>query len=284
MTTKAMAFAGSWYPDDSDACKASILEFLNEKDGPLPGNYIGGIVPHAGWFYSGSIACRVIASLGKPDDVDLVILFGGHMHPSQQPLIMSEGGVETPFGNIKICEEIVGKIAGVYDGDFIPAARFPDENTLELQYPFIKYFYPDAEIFICCVPPSSIASKIGKDIVFEAEKLSRKVRMIGSTDMSHYGPNFGFTPKGNGAEAVQWVKEENDQNAIEAMAGMDPEQIIYQGLTNKNMCCSGAAAATAVACKTSGAASSVTLDYATSYEKSGGSSFVGYSGILYALP
>ncbi len=59
-------------------------------------------------------------------------------------------------------------------------------------------------------------------------------------------------------------------------------QILSQGLENKNMCCAGAAAATATACKKLGAANAKEFDYTTSFDKSGGSSFVGYSGILYS--
>jgi len=119
-------------------------------------------------------------------------------------------------------------------------------------------------------------------VVEEAKKLSRNIKIIGSTDMTHYGPDFGFAPAGTGEKAVEWVKNENDKNAIKAMIEMDESKIIAQGLDNKSMCCAGAAAATAAACKKLGAAKCIELDYATSFEKSGGSSFVGYSGILYS--
>ena len=35
---------------------------------------MGGIVPHAGWYYSGSIACRVIASLQSDEKISTNIL------------------------------------------------------------------------------------------------------------------------------------------------------------------------------------------------------------------
>ena len=119
--------------------------------------------------------------------------------------------------------------------------------------------------------------------VEEAQNLSKDIRIIGSTDMTHYGPDFGFIPAGTGEKAVAWVKNENDGNAIQAMKKMDASKIIAQGLDHKNMCCSGAAAATATACKKLGAVKAVKLDYATSFEKSASASFVGYAGILYAL-
>ncbi len=304
--SKKMAFSGSWYPADPKECKAAISSFLKEKEGPATGHYLGGIVPHAGWFFSGSIACRVIASLSSADPVDLVVLFGGHLRSADRALVLASGSVETPLGNIQVAEDVVvHMIARVNDQmndqvndrmndrmnnvegqktDILKLTpdQFPDENTLELQYPFIKHFFPDARIVVCCVPPSEQAMDIGRATIDAAVQVSKNVRVIGSTDMTHYGPNFGLTHAGSGQKAVEWVKNQNDRQAIDAMVQLDEQQIIQQGLSNQNMCCSGAAAATVAACKANGAVKAKELDYATSFEKSAGSSFVGYAGILYS--
>ena len=67
--------------------------------------------------------------------------------------------------------------------------------------------------------------------------------VIGSTDLTHYGPNYGFTAKGSGVQAVDWVRDKNDRGVIDAMIRMDPEAVIREGLSNDNACCCGAAAA-----------------------------------------
>ena len=282
MEKKQMAFAGSWYPATAEACDAAIQGFLKEKQ-PLNGDFLGGIVPHAGWYYSGTIACRVIASLLCDEPIDTIVLFGAHMHKQSEPFILSHGSVETPFGDIKVDKELVDKICARISLRQSPPHKFPDENTFELQYPFIKYFYPHAKIVVCGVAPSFFAPVIGSTVVAEAQVLSRNIRIIGSTDMTHYGPDFGFKPKGIGERAVEWVKTENDRAAIQAMMEMDTSKIIAEGLDHKNMCCAGAVAATAAACKKLGAVKAVELDYATSFEKSGATSFVGYSGLLYGV-
>ena len=283
MEIKKMAFAGSWYPAGSDECEASIQGFLKEKQGPLDGGFMGGIVPHAGWYYSGSIACRVIASLKSDEKIDTIILFGAHMHKQSEPFILTHGAIETPFGDIEVDRQLADKICSGISIRPRSPLKFPDDNTLELQYPFIKYFYPNTKIVVCGVAPSFFASIIGSMAVEEAKNLSKKIRVIGSTDMTHYGPDFGFTSAGTGEKAVEWVKNENDRNAVQAMMEMDESKIIAEGLENKNMCCPGAACATAAACKKLGAAKAIELDYATSFEKTASASFVGYSGILYSL-
>jgi len=283
MDKKRMAFAGSWYPATAAGCETSIQGFLKENTGPFDGRCVGGIVPHAGWFYSGSIACRVIASLKSDEQIDTIILFGAHMHKQSEPFILSHGAVETPFGQIEVDEELTDKICDNISVRKRSPSKFPDENTFEIQYPFIKYFFPRAKIVVCGVAPSFFASIIGSMMVDAAEKLSRSIRIIGSTDMTHYGPDFGFAAMGTGQKAVEWVKTKNDRQAITALKKMDSSDIITQGLEHKNMCCAGAAAATAAACKNLGAVKAIELDYATSFEKTAANSFVGYAGILYAL-
>jgi AmmeMemoRadiSam system protein B len=62
MERKKAAFAGTWYPDSAHACQQAIQTFLKETLPPDKGRVVAGIVPHAGWVFSGSIACRTIAA------------------------------------------------------------------------------------------------------------------------------------------------------------------------------------------------------------------------------
>ncbi|OQY52398.1 MAG: AmmeMemoRadiSam system protein B [Desulfobacteraceae bacterium 4572_89] len=285
MEKKKAAFAGTWYPGTAQECEASIQKYVKEGQGRIDGEFTGGIVPHAGWFYSGSIACRVIASLQlqgeEKDSIDTIVLFGAHMHRQSEPFIMTRGVIETPFGDLEVDGELVKKITSSLSILKLSPLKFPDENTFELQYPFIKYFFPKSKIVVCGVTPSPFASEIGSRAVEKAKALGRLIRVIGSTDMTHYGPDFGFTPAGVGEKAFEWVTKENDRNAVRAMMEMDGQKILAQGLDHKNMCCAGAAAATVEACKKMGAVKAVELDYATSFEKSRSDSFVGYAGLVY---
>jgi AmmeMemoRadiSam system protein B len=287
MEKKQTAFAGTWYPGTGQACETLIQQFLKQGRGKLKGDFIGGIVPHAGWHFSGAIAARVIASLTSPEGaametIDTILLFGAHMHRHSASFIMTHGLIETPFGDIEVDGELVENIAAGIRIQPISPGKFVDENTLELQYPFIKYFFPTAKIVVIGVAPSSSAATIGERAVEEADRLGRRIRIIGSTDMTHYGPDFGFTPAGLGDKAVEWVAAHNDKNAVTAMKQMDAAAIIAQGLDHKNMCCPGAAAAAVAACKKKGAVKAIELDYATSFERSRSDSFVGYAGLVYA--
>jgi MEMO1 family protein len=285
MEKKRTAFAGTWYPASAESCKTEIKKFLSEKSGPATGDFAAGIVPHAGWVYSGSIACRTIASLvpsgEKHAPVHTIVLFGAHMHKQSEPFVMTQGAIETPLGDIAVDAELVEALADNISIRKRSPVKFVEENTLELQYPFIKYFFPDAKIVVCGVAPSFFAPIIGTMAVETANALNRTIRVIGSTDMTHYGPDFGFAPAGTGETAVEWVTTSNDAAALAAMKKIDDKEIIAQGLDNHNMCCPGAAAATAAAAKKMGANQALVLDYATSFDKTRSDSFVGYTGLLY---
>jgi AmmeMemoRadiSam system protein B len=287
MERKIAAFKGAWYPGDGQACEREIIRFLDERTGLPRGDYVGGIVPHAGWVFSGSIACRVIASLagGLSGDshgkVDLVVLFGHHMHPGDVPLVMDRGAWETPLGDLAVHQGVAQTLAAACGATPLGPDTFPDENTIELQLPFVKYFFPGAAIVPIGVPPSAHAEKIGILAVEAAAKSGLSLRVIGSTDMTHYGPSYGFAPAGNGRAALDWVKNANDPRAIKAMVEMDVDTILSQGLELHNLCCPGAVVAAVSASRAMGALRGVALDYANSYEKSPGTSFVGYSGVLF---
>jgi len=284
MEIKPCAFSHSWYPGSAGECEQAIQSFIDQNLGmerdSLPRSCAGGIVPHAGWVYSGRIACGVIQALSSAS-VDTILLFGAHMRPSDSGFILGSGGVDTPLGHMETDLELAQRLAGIEGVRALSPDQFPDENTLELQYPFIRYFFPKAKLVAAGVPPSDLAQEMGIAAVAAAKDLGREIKVIGSTDMTHYGPNFGFEPRGRGEAAVDWVAQENDAAAIQAMENMDPSLIISQGLTNHNLCCSGAVAAAAAACKKMGAAKGITLDYASSFDVSKSDSFVGYCGMLY---
>ncbi|OQY00561.1 MAG: AmmeMemoRadiSam system protein B [Desulfobacteraceae bacterium 4572_130] len=280
MNEKKASFAGSWYPESSRECEKEIKKFIKHKSKVLKGNFKGSIVPHAGWYFSGSIASRTIAAM-QSEKIDTVIIFGIHMRPDSKPCIMIGDAWNTPFGNLKINKDFAHFIAEKENLKKETCFSFPIENTIELQLPFIKFFFPEVSIVPIGVPPASIAVNIGESTVKVAKKFGINIILIGSTDLTHYGPDFGFIPKGLGEKAYNWVKQENDKKAVNAILEMNPLKIIEQSFENHNLCCSGAVAATVAGAKKMNAVKGIKLDYGSSYEKKSENSFVGYTGILF---
>ena len=276
-------FAGSWYPASAAECEKEIKGFLAEGQKlDLPaGKRVGGIVPHAGWFFSGSIACNVISSLKSDEPPDVLVVFGMHLHPNDRCVMMAEGAWETPFGEIVVEEQLAGELAKQFSFTLESYNQFNQDNTIELQLPFIKYFFNNVRIVAMGVPPVESSLAIGQAVVDIAKQLKLNIKVIGSTDLTHYGPNYGFVSKGPGPEAVDWVRQQNDRRIIDLMLGMDAEKVITEALASQNACCAGAAATAIETAKHLGAKQAESIAYATSYDKNPADSFVGYVGIVF---
>ena len=148
MKVRKAVYSGSWYPDTASGCEKEIRSFLKagKRDSFETKPSVGGIVPHAGWYFSGMIACNVIHRLsgGKPPDV--FVVFGMHLHPRSANYIMTEGAWETPFGALEIHTELAKALTRQFDFTIETPERFSQDNTIELQLPFIKYFFDSAKL------------------------------------------------------------------------------------------------------------------------------------------
>ncbi len=282
MTIRKAQLAGTWYPETASGCRDQIASFIASTDADAADTTprVGGVVPHAGWVFSGGIACRVFHHLAKMPAPDAVVVFGMHMHPSSRPCIMTRGAWETPLGPVPIHEALAEGLSEAFNFGKDRPSDFERDNTIELQAPFIRHFFPDTPFVPMGVPPTPTAAEIGAAVVSMAAARSLSLLVIGSTDLTHYGPNYGFMPEGSGPRALEWVTNDNDRRAIQAILELNPQRVIREGLNSNNACCSGAVSAAVSAAAAAGASTPRLLAYGTSHDVSPGDSFVGYAGIV----
>jgi len=284
-----------WYPKNPEACRRVIEEFSKTAKKPKDSKqtFHAGIVPHAGWSFSGGPAAAVFKALKEGDLVDRVVLFGGHMGPSSAGWILNEGVWETPLGSLQQDSGFAGALAQKGGGVFseIGPDDYEPDNTIELQLPFVKYFFENAKIVVAGVPATSeglalgrltaeLSSSMEREVEGEASNSRGRTIIVGSTDLTHYGINYGFMPKGLGPEAVSWVKEVNDGRALKNIQGLNAKEFLDDALTAHNACCPGAAGAALTAAKAMGSERGEVLDYFTSYDIQPGASFVGYAAAV----
>ena len=269
-----------WYPDSARECRREIegfLQYINnfQFDDTL---FRGGLVPHAGWYFSGRLAALVMHACARGPKPDVVALFGGHLG-SGPGIIYADQAWETPIGPIEcdldlvrpLTEQLVLSPEGVHTND----------NTVEIQIPLVKYFFPESRLVALRAPHSEKALELGQRLAQLAEAQGKIMVAIGSTDLTHYGPNYGFSPRGSGPEAVRWVREVNDRGFIEKCLLMDGPGLLRHAAENSSACSAGGAAAAVSACRTMGRQEGRLLDYYTSYDVMPGQSFVGYAGIVF---
>jgi len=281
MSRRERILPRGWYPHDRKDCERDIESYLEgwsfSQSQSIEG--LGGIVPHAGWYFSGKLAARVFYTLKSKRKVDVIVLYGGHLSPQHLPLISTEDKWETPFGDIEVHTEFVKSLMKRIDTrkETIQSG----DNTVEVQLAMVKYFFPESKLLALRCPVSLKAKEVGEVVGEIAQKEGISIAAVGSTDLTHYGPNYGFLPKGVGAKAVEWVKKENDKGFIDRALGMDIDGLLRHAEEHDSACSAGAAASAVATCKALGAKKGILLDYYTSYEIMPDDSFVGYGGIVY---
>lgn len=291
MQSRRPIVAGQFYPDNRDQCIEEIKQCLEEValNQPLPDTVVAGIVPHAGWAFSGATAAFVFAAIKKRHPkVDSFVIFGAaHGYLGQPPAVYDKGAWLTPLGEITIDEELANAIleskTAVSD---IEAHN--SEHSMEVQVPFIQYIFPEAKILPILTPPSQQAIRLG-EIVASLITIDdeRKIICLGSTDLTHYGPRYDFTPMGAGKDGLKWATEVNDKQFIDYALKLQPDKMLETAAENCNACGPGAAAATVAAAKSLGKSKGVLLAHTNSNEimlrKMGTSSreAVGYAAIVF---
>ncbi len=266
-----------WYPGSASGCRAEIESYVAGTAAlPAGVKVYGGIVPHAGWYFSGKAAARVFFLAAKQTQPQVVAVFGGHLDGNSPPLLVTDEAWETPLGNLTLATEFYEPLRN----RLTLAEEYPGDNTIEVQLPMVKYFFPHAKVLAVRAPQSPKAMELGEAVVSVALELKLTLLAFGSTDLTHYGPNYGWAPKGRGPEAVKWVKEVNDKRFIDAALKLDGPGMLQAARADQSACSAGGAVAALAAAKKLGSHKAVLNDYYTSYDIMPGDSFVGYAGIV----
>jgi MEMO1 family protein len=268
-----------WYPSGEAGVRATLENWqraAQERGANAGENAAAVIVPHAGWTFSGRIAFETLRELKR--ECDTVIIVGGHMHEGEGVLAAEEKLFDTPLGTVENDLEFLDSLTEriVIRSDTVP------DNTVEVQLPLVLYLYCALQIVWLRCGAGDEAIALGRACAESAEALNKRICVIGSTDLTHYGPNYGFTPHGLGAEALNWMKNTNDAEIVQAMRDMNSKEVLRLGNERKAACSSGAAVAAIEFARSSGIRKGTLVAYATSHDIHPDDSFVGYAGIAYS--
>ncbi len=265
-----------WYPSDRAATERVFRQWEKNMQTGEELNGFAAIVPHAGWSFSGKLAYRTMSMLDP--EADVIVVVGGHMMAGSGIVAAFEETIETPLGPIEVENGLLELIKKQLT---IESDRRPD-NTVEVQIPMIKHLFRTASVVWLRVGAGEEAIELGRTLAGAANEYGRKVCVVGSTDLTHYGPNYGFTPQGTGKQAVEWARKENDAGIIQQMVEMNPRNVLEWGETHQAACSAGAAAAAIECASLWGCEEGILIGYENSYSIHPDSSFVGYAGVLYS--
>jgi len=253
--------AGSFYPQNAEEIKRYFEHFKTFYDQHFTLPKItpkAVIVPHAGYIYSGFSASVAYRVLQNTHFKRFVIIGPSHRVAFSGSSLCDFESYVTPFGALSGDEKLQKELAQKFHLSCMKSAHA--EHSTEVQFPFIKYFFPDAKITEI-VYGDEDPQKLALVIEYLLEK--EDVGVIISTDLSHF-----YT-----LEEAQKL----DSICIEAVKKLDPS-LLHKGC---EACGKIGVEAMLLSAKQKGLKSEI-LDYRTSADASGDSSrVVGYLSVAF---
>ncbi|MDD3089547.1 MAG: AmmeMemoRadiSam system protein B [Candidatus Omnitrophica bacterium] len=257
---KSADLAGSWYPADPAMLLSMIQGYIaGAGKSNVRGRLIGVVAPHAGLRYSGEIAGYAYRAVEKARP-ELVVLVGfSHKRylPGKISVFRGER-FRTPLGDVMIDEPSTRALLEADPRMSDIPDIFDDENSIELQIPFIQTAAPGAKVVLLAMTDQSEANAGAlADVLCRVFKGRKDIVIIASSDMCHYRPY---------AKA-----KEIDAKTITSIQTLDPDVFYRASLSadHELMCGYGAVYAVMDASKKLGADKVEVLRYANSGDTSG---------------
>jgi len=277
MEIRTPAVSGTFYPDDQKELKSLIHNCFTHPIGPgkMPPTgsdqkIYGVICPHAGFVYSGPVACHSFYSISSSTSKLAIITGPNHYGIGQSIASMIDASWKTPLGLMEVDSESALELRNGLDILELDSFSHSKEHSIEVQVPMLQETFSH-EMKI--LPVSLInqeqktAVKVGSAIAKIAQK--KDALLIGSSDFTHYEENE--------------FAHRQDLALIDPILKLDVDEF-YKILKERHVtaCGFGAIASTMIACKELGATEGKLLKYATSGDVSGDkSSVVGYASIIF---
>lgn len=262
------AAAGLFYPADPVVCRAQARSYLRADPPPAAGRrWIGGLVPHAGWKCSGAIAGQTIATLAATTDADVVVVFGAiHTQaPIEAAVLDANARWSVPGGQSELPVEWQHRLAENQSLFTIDERFHRSEHAVEVELPLIQQAWPNALLLPIETPAIERAVEMGQAVARYLIAAKTRPVFLASSDLTHYGPGYDFTPAGVGQAGLDWANE-NDRRLLDLLMELSADRVVSHVRRCHNACGAGAIAAMLAACRDCGATQSRLLRHANSHE------------------
>ena len=277
---RTRALPPGWYPGTGDEILGLIDRWRHDSENRLRHRApaVSGVSPHAGWSYCGSMIHDVLSSF--PENPDTVVVLGGH-NPSGGHLVRYDDNAwRFPTGTLNRDAPLSDEVNSRVDGIYRTEKEFAGDNTVEVVMAMAAALYPDAAWTAWRVPADERAMEFGEKLHLAAESLGRRIIVVGSTDLTHYGRSFGFAPSESLEDPVGWTAA-RDRRELDALLNLDGERALKLAGSEKSACSAGGAVAASAFARAAGSGPGRLLEYRTSYDIHPSDTFVGYGSVIW---
>lgn len=261
MMIRRCGVAGMFYPADPVQLTHMLDTFF--RSARTGGDAKGIASPHAGYIYSGQTSAHAFGAIKEGFDGTFIVIGPSHRG---FPTCMSGIPWDTPIGPVRTDTDLVTRIGLQVDDQ---AMAFGNENSLEVQIPFIRYRFPDAAIVAIMMGPQTWQEivRVSRLISSAIHEYGKDVRIVASSDFSHYVP----------ADKAQ----KDDLFVIEALKDLNVQEFYNRIQEHRISACGYGPIATMIeALKPIGINRCDLISYTTSGESSGDyQQVVGYAAL-----
>jgi len=224
-----------WYPFHKNETEAYLDGWSRTDSHSHENNAIAAIAPHAGWYYSGRIAWSAWLSAIQADEV---LIIGGHLQAGSAFRYWKHDVFESPFGDIKAATELVSFLRYSCNAEEDNSV----DNTIEVHLPMMAYRFPGATLACFRAPNDKRSAELGVAAASYAKTTGKRLFVLASTDMTHYGKSYEFEPAGHGAKGFAWARKK-DEALCEAFLSVDMDKALLLAARDSSACSVGAAVA-----------------------------------------
>ena len=182
------------------------------------------VLPHAGWAYSGETAWRGVRLVKGAKYKRVVLLAPSHRAWIENRLVAPDASaVSTPLGEIKIDRDWIDRlalVAPVSRNDGIHSA----EHSAQIEYPLLQLALGGGFSIVPLVMGSFGQDQMGMCARALARLMDAETLLVISSDFTHYGDDFSYTPFGkSGGEDVRRKVAASDDEAFQLIAKGDAD-------------------------------------------------------------
>jgi AmmeMemoRadiSam system protein B/AmmeMemoRadiSam system protein A len=223
--------AGRFYPADKETLTKDITKLFTECRKSQETLKVRAIIsPHAGYVFSGKIAAAAFSTTPKNAEYKNIFIIGSsHVMAFDGASVYNKGDFITPLGRAIVNREIADKLKNDNKVFNFPVDAHLQDHCLEVQIPFIQYYYTHT--------PTIIPIIIGTDNTSIIKTIANVLKpwftpdnlFVISSDFSHY-PSYKDAVENDNLTAAGLIS--GDPNTFLAVLRKNSEKNIPDLVTS----------------------------------------------------
>lgn len=188
--------SAGWYPADPDTLASTVDDLLaGECPARLDGAPLAVIAPHAGYRYSAPVAAAAYRCVRGRGYTRVIALAFSHRYAGAYDGVHVPAALaayETPLGRVPLDRDVIDALrrSRVFVS---PEGVDRDEHSLELQLPLLQRALKEFKLV-----PLLVGRMTSQEYAQAAAAilpfLDERTLLVASSDFTHYGPHYGYTP------------------------------------------------------------------------------------------